>query len=101
MALRTGQKSGSAIRDLGCTVEELKKHLETHFQPGMTWDNYGEWHVDHKIPLSSFDLSNPVEFKKSCHYTNLQPLWALDNIRKSDTLPGINLNESTSLEEKV
>lgn len=101
MAIRTDQKSGSAVKDLGCSVTFLKKYIESLFSNGMTWENYGEWHIDHKIPLSSLDLSNPFEFKKACHYTNLQPLWAIDNIRKADNMPAINLNESTSLEERV
>jgi hypothetical protein len=87
-ALKGNYKSGSAVRDLGCTITELKLHLESHFLPGMSWDNWGKygWHIDHIIPLSSFDLTNPEQLKKACHYTNLQPLWWLDNIRKSDSL---------------
>lgn len=80
-------KVGSALRDLGCSTDELKKHLESQFVIGMTWDNYGEWHIDHIIPLASFDLENREEFLQACHYTNLQPLWAKDNIRKGARLP--------------
>lgn len=82
----TKGKTGSAIKDLGCTVGELKLYLESKFQPGMTWDNYGRtgWHIDHVKPLANFDLTNPKEFKKAAHYTNLQPLWAEDNVRKSN-----------------
>jgi hypothetical protein len=79
-------KSGSAIRDLGCSVEELTKHLEKQFQSGMTWGNQGEWHIDHIIPLASFDMENREQFLKACHYTNLQPLWAFDNISKGDKI---------------
>lgn len=64
---------------LGCSEDELLKHLESLFKPGMTWDNYGEWHLDHVYPISSFDLTNEEEVKKINHYTNLQPLWAKDN----------------------
>lgn len=71
----------SHIVNLGCSVEQLKKYLESKFQVGMTWDNYGKWHVDHIKPLSKFDIAN---YKEACHYTNLQPLWAKDNIRKGN-----------------
>lgn len=85
-AIKSNLKSGSCVRDLGCSVEELKDHIESQFQPGMTWENwsYRGWHIDHIKPLASFDLSNREQFIKACHYTNLQPLWAKDNIIKSD-----------------
>jgi len=69
---------------LGCSGTKLKRHLESLFQPGMTWENYGEWHIDHKTPLSVSYAQGPGSFKKACHYTNLQPLWAIDNLRKSN-----------------
>lgn len=74
-------RDSSAVRDLGCSWEEFKIHLESKFQEGMSWDNYGKWHIDHIIPLSSFNISL---LKGACHYTNLQPLWAKDNIKKSN-----------------
>ncbi len=80
-----GNRPGSAVKNLGCTIEELKLHLESKFQDNMSWDNYGKWHIDHIRPLDGFNLTNPEEFKKACHYSNLQPLWAPDNIRKSNT----------------
>lgn len=85
-AIRYNYKSGSAIRYLGCTIEELKKYLQLKFQDGMTWDNYGQfgWHIDHIQPLSKFDLSDLEQLKIVCHYTNLQPLWAKDNLKKSN-----------------
>ena len=69
---------------LGCSAAELKTYIESLFLPGMTWDNYGVhgWHVDHKKPLSSFDLQDQAQLKLACHYTNLTPLWALDNLQK-------------------
>jgi hypothetical protein len=86
LALRGQVKSGSAVRDLGCTISELRTHLEALFQPGMTWENWGVdgWHIDHIRPLSSFDLTDREQFLLACHYTNLQPLWAADNLVKSD-----------------
>lgn len=69
---------------IGCTLDELCKHLEGQFQPGMTWENhslYG-WHIDHIIPLSS--AKTPEDLYKLFHYTNLQPLWAAENIKKSN-----------------
>jgi hypothetical protein len=85
-AFKNNYKGGSAVRDLGCSIEELKQHLEFKFQPGMSWDNYGiyGWHIDHIVPLSNFDLSDPEQLKKACHYTNLQPLWAKDNLKKGN-----------------
>jgi hypothetical protein len=77
-------KSGSAIKDLGCTLSELKLYLQSKWQEGMTWENHKPdgWHVDHIIPLASFDLTNREEFLKACHYTNLQPLWWEENLSK-------------------
>jgi len=84
--IKTEQKTGSAVNDLGCTGEELKIHLENQFQEGMTWDNWKPdgWHIDHIKPLSKFDLTDPVQFKEAVHYTNLQPLWWNENFEKSD-----------------
>ena len=75
-AIKGNHKNGSAVKDLGCTISELKIYLESKFLPGMTWDNWSQngWHIDHIIPLSSFDLTNREEFLKASHYTNLQPL---------------------------
>jgi len=81
-AIKRGTKVGSAVKDLGCSIEQLKSHLESKFQVGMTWENYGEWHIDHIVPLDGFDLSNENQVKIACHYTNLQPLWAKDNLKK-------------------
>jgi hypothetical protein len=85
MALRKRTKRGSAVTDLGCSIDELKTHLEKQFIGGMDRRNYGRggWEIDHKIPLASFDLTDATQLKQACHYTNLQPLWALDNARKN------------------
>jgi len=87
IAIKSNYKNGSAVKDLGCSIRELKIYLESKFQPGMTWENHRikGWHIDHIVPLSKFDLSNKEEFLKACHYTNLQPLWALDNILKGNS----------------
>ena len=86
-AFRNGYKTGSAVQDLGCSIEDLRIHLESRWQLGMGWDNYGRygWHIDHIIPLCRFDLQDEVQLKKACHHTNLQPLWAYDNLEKRKT----------------
>lgn len=82
-SLCKGNRS-SLLKLLGCTYEEFKRHMESKFIRGMSWENYGKygWHVDHIKPLSAFDLSKGDELKKAWHYTNLQPLWAEDNLSK-------------------
>jgi len=82
-ALKGNYKSGSAVRDLGCSVEFLKQHLEQQFKVGMTWANRGKvWHIDHIEPLCSFDLEDREQLLIACHYTNLQPLFVVDNLKK-------------------
>jgi hypothetical protein len=76
-------KSGSAVRDLGCTVEELRAHLQGQFRDGMTWANYGAlWEVDHVEALVRFDLTDRAQLLRACHFTNLQPLLVLENRHK-------------------
>jgi hypothetical protein len=75
-------KKASALGLVGCSVYELMQHLEAQFVPGMSWGNYGEWHIDHIRPCASFDLADLAEQKACFHYTNLQPLWAVDNLSK-------------------
>lgn len=84
IALKKNQKRGSAIRDLGCSIPELKEHIEKQWQEGMSWDNWtlDGWHIDHIKPLASFDLTDLTQFKAAVHYTNLQPLWAEANLSK-------------------
>ncbi len=90
-----GKISGKiAIEYLGCSLPELKMYLEGQFKDGMNWNNHGlhGWHVDHKIPLSFFDLTNEKQISQACHYTNLQPLWATENRKKhAKLLPEFNL----------
>ena len=69
---------------LGCSIDEFRQHLESWFVDGMSWNNYGEWHIDHITPCSSFDLTKVDEQKKCFHYTNQRPLWAVDNLRKGN-----------------
>ena len=69
---------------LGCSIDELKGYLESKFENGMSWENYGKdgWHIDHIKPCASFDLRSELNQKKCFHYTNLQPLWWEDNLSK-------------------
>jgi hypothetical protein len=70
---------------LGCSINEFKKHLESKFSNGMSWDNYGSggWHIDHVLPCAVYDLKDPDEQKKCFHYSNLQPMWAIENFDKN------------------
>ena len=77
-------KTNSFWKIVTYTPQELKEHLESQFEPWMTWSNHGRWHVDHIIPQSSFDFSNEEEIKKCWSLENLRPLEAKENIRKSN-----------------
>jgi hypothetical protein len=83
-AIRKNSKAGSAVRDLGCTIPELKAYLEGLWQPGMDWSNWSRagWHIDHIKPLDAFDLTDRKQCLEACHYTNLQPMWAKENCSK-------------------
>ena len=89
-ALRGISKSESTMHLLGCSLEELQEYLSSKFQDGMSWHNYGldGWHVDHIRPCASFDLSDPEQQKICFHYSNLQPLWAVDNMSKGSLWQG-------------
>lgn len=83
---RLGYSKKSKTREmLGCDYESLISHLESKFEDGMSWDNRGEWHIDHITPLASAE--NDDDFCRLCHYTNLQPLWAKENLSKGAKLP--------------
>lgn len=81
-----GFKKYNTHKLTGCSINELKKHLEEKFQDNMSWSNYGKWHIDHIMPCISFNMSNIDEQIKCFHYTNLQPLWAIDNLKKGATI---------------
>jgi hypothetical protein len=89
--LKRNKKLGSAVKDLGCTLAELRFYLEQQFYNRdtgevMGWSNYGQngWHVDHIKPLCKFDLSEREQFRQAVHYTNLRPLWSEHNLEKSN-----------------
>lgn len=82
--LKNNKKANHSIKLLGCTFEQLKQHLERQFKNGMSWDNYGDWHVDHIRPCALFDLSDAKQQQECFHYSNLQPLWAKENLSKGD-----------------
>jgi hypothetical protein len=86
LKIKSFNKKQKFNKVIGCTSEFLKEHLEKQFTDGMSWDNHGQygWHIDHIIPLSS--AKTEEEIYKLCHYTNLQPLWAEDNLRKSNKI---------------
>ena len=80
-----GNKNGRHWEDLvGYKLNDLKKHLEKQFTNGMSWDNYGQWHIDHRIPISAFNFKNyrDIDFHKCWSLDNLQPLWSIDNLKK-------------------
>jgi len=73
---------------LNFTSNELVRHLEKHFRPGMSWENYGKWHIDHKVPVSVFNFKSAedIDFKRCWDLKNLQPMWAAENISKGNRL---------------
>jgi len=77
-------KKSKTYEILGCTFEEFKLHIESQFTNKMSWDNRSEWHLDHIIPISS--AKTEEEVIKLNHYTNFQPLWAIDNLRKGNKI---------------
>jgi hypothetical protein len=95
--MRTTKKGGShnVSALIGCSTKQLAKHLESQFARGMSWDNYGidGWHVDHILPCASFNHNDPRQVAQCWHWTNLRPLWAKENMNKSDeiTEPQMNL----------
>jgi len=95
MALKGNPKHSTTMKLVGCSIDKLKKHLQSKFTNGMSWNNWGtgwhgkgfqEWQIDHIRPCASFDLRKKSEQRKCFHYTNLQPLWAIENIIKKDKI---------------
>lgn len=81
-------KSEKTLCLIGCSIDFLSRYIESKFAAGMSWNNHGMrgWHIDHIIPCNSFDLSDLNEQKKCFHYSNMQPLWAKDNLSKADKI---------------
>ena len=84
LTIKRLNKKHTTFELVGCSPSELKLFLEQRFTDGMSWDNQGEWHIDHKIPLAS--AKTEEELYKLCHFTNLQPLWATENIKKGSKI---------------
>jgi hypothetical protein len=85
-AMKGKVKGESTSILIGCSIDFLKGHLQSKFSCGMNFENYGKWHIDHIIPCAKFDLTKIENQKKCFHYANLQPLWAIDNIKKRDKI---------------
>lgn len=87
--LRGAVKAESALKLVGCSLNQFHAHIESLFTEGMTWGKFmhGEIHLDHKTPVSLFDLRDPEQQRAAFRYTNHQPLWAFDNLSKNDRLP--------------
>lgn len=103
--MKTVKKGGahSLSTLLGCTTTHLRKHIESQFKRGQRWDNYGtKWHIDHILPVASFNHNNPEQVKRCWHYSNLRPLCATKNVEKSDSIincqPELLINLHTSKE---
>ena len=80
-ALKGINKSASTIELIGCTIDELRRHIELQFKPWMTWKDYGLWDIDHVKAMSSFDLSDPAQQHACCNWSNLQPMEHIENIK--------------------
>lgn len=89
-ALKKNWKSGSAIQLLGCSINEFRLHLESRFELGMSWGNYGKglgkWNIDHIIPVSRFNLIDPDQQEICFHFSNMQPMWAILNSSKGNKI---------------
>lgn len=92
LALRKNWKAGSTINLLGCSIDSFKIYLESRFEVGMSWENYGkkkdQWSIDHIVPCALFDLSKPEHQRRAFHFSNLQPLWHVENLSKGTNSSG-------------
>lgn len=98
-ALKRNSKLARTQQLVGCNFSFLRSWIQQKFKPGMAWNNYGEWHIDHIIPCAAFDLSRLEQQRQCFHYTNLQPLWAADNFEKGarfNHFPQATANSSES-----
>lgn len=90
-ALKGRRKTARTLELLGCSIDDLRLHLQARFLPGMAWENYGngegKWNIDHILPCARFDLTQPEQQKQCFHYSNLQPLWFLENSSKGAKAP--------------
>lgn len=82
------RKAANTEALIGCSIDAFRIHIKSKFKPGMTFENRSEWHLDHVLPLSMFDLSNPEQQKLAFHYKNCVPEWKHDNLVKNDAIPG-------------
>lgn len=88
---QSGMKAGRTVELIGCSMPDLRLYLESRFGDNMTWQNYGTyWHIDHIIPCALFDLTKPSHQRRCFHFSNMQPMEAAENIRKSDTAPPVH-----------
>lgn len=85
-AIKNNYLSGKAVEELGCSIKFFKEYFESKFKEGMSWNNWGEWQIDHIYPISKVDLTDYSQLLKVSHYTNLQPLWPSENISKGNSV---------------
>tara|TARA_R110002153_G_scaffold273471_1_gene444432 strand:+ start:2183 stop:2992 length:810 start_codon:yes stop_codon:yes gene_type:complete len=93
IAIRGKAKSDATKKLIGCTVKFLREHLESQFDDKMTWDNYGEWHVDHIVPCAIYNMGSDFEQRSCFNYRNLQPLWGTENMSKNDNVMGLDVDK--------
>jgi hypothetical protein len=88
LSRQSAEKCAGLVDVAGCSLADLVSHIARQFVDGMSWENRSLWHIDHIIPCSAFDLTDPGQQKVAFHYTNLRPVWASDNLRKNAKIPG-------------